>query len=257
MQTIRGTDAFINELASKLHLPFTRKDDKSHIRVDFYTINVVVLIYLEAQTTRFKLPNLRTIHVDIDLLISNSTKIIKRLCSLLGKGIVIYARETVVARIDKKNSLDFQTEHHLQAALPGKYRYGLYLNGELVSLAVFSGGRRMNDMHVNYRSYELLRFCHKSGYRIVGGLSKLIKAFQKDFTPGDIMTYVDIDWAQDSNLKTLGFVEKGETEPQSFWVNGSTRIHISNTEHLTRLQSEYPNGYIKKNSGSKKLVITL
>lgn len=257
MQTIRSIDIFIDELVSQLNLPFTRKDTESHISIDFYTLNFILLIYLETQTTRFSFPNSRAIHIDIDLVLSSSTKIIRRLCSLLGRGNVIYARETIVARIDKKASLDFQTEHHLQTSLPGKYRYGLYLNGELISIAVFSGGRRMNNRPTDYRSYELLRFCHKSGYRVVGGLSKLIKSFQKDFTPGDIMTYVDTDWSQDSNLQTLGFVETGETEPQSFWISGLTRIHISNTEQLTKLQSEYPNGYIKKNSGSKKLVITL
>lgn len=257
MQTIRSIDIFIDELVSKLDLPFAREDNKSYIKINFHSINLIVLIYLEAPATRFSLPNSKTIHIDIDQLLSSSTKIIKRLYSLLGKGEVIFARETIVARIDKKASLDFQKEHHLQVALPGKYRYGLYLNGELMSIAIFSGGRRMNEMPVDYRSYELLRFCHKAGYRVVGGLSKLIKSFQRDFKPGDIMTYVDKDWSQDSNLQTLGFIERGEIEPQSFWVSNTTRIHILSTEHLAKLQSEYPHGYITKNSGSKKLVITL
>ncbi|ULT28536.1 hypothetical protein KUH03_19615 [Sphingobacterium sp. E70] len=87
----------------------------------------------------------------------------------------------------------FLVEHHLQTALPGKYRYGLYEQGELVSIAVFSGGRRMNDKNEEYRSFELLRFCNKSGYNVIGGLSKLITAFAKDFHPGDIMTYTDRD----------------------------------------------------------------
>ncbi|PRD53704.1 hypothetical protein [Sphingobacterium gobiense] len=215
-------------------------------------------IYFGGGTERVDAGDIRTFHVDYDQILKDSHKILNRLCSLLGKGQVIYGRQTVVARIDKHMALAFLKENHLQIAIPGKYRYGLFHNGELVSVAIFSGGRRMRKQDLNsYRSFELLRFCHKAGYRVVGGLSKLLKAFVQDFHPNDIMTYVDRDWAAVSNLRTLGFHEEGHTPPQAFWIVGEERYYIKDPERLSELKQTYPMGYFSQNNGSTKLVLQL
>lgn len=185
------------------------------------------------------------IHLDIDLIIQSKAKIINRICGLHGKGSRIYARQTVVARIDKKITMSFQEEHHLQIAMPGKYRYGLYYQGELVSIAVFSGGRLMRNEGEGYRSFELIRFCHKGNVLVVGGLSKLIKAFVKDFNPQDIMTYADLDWTNDSSLTTIGFNIVGRLEPQVYYIEDGVR-----TKELCSAASNY---YIVNNRGSLKL----
>jgi len=154
-------------------------------------------------------------------------------------------------------ALSFQRQHHLLVALPGKYRYGLFRDGELVSVAVFGGGRRMNGRPDDYRSFELLRFCHRSGFRVVGGLSKLIRAFVRDFHPGDIMTYVDRDWTRDSNLRAIGFSAVGEIPPQRFWLSGGTRHPIRSAEDLAQLRKIHPCGWQRENSGSVKMVLPL
>ncbi len=184
-------------------------------------------------------------------------KIKNRIKALSGKAVKIYARETVLARIDKKQALAFQEEHHLQIVLPGKYRYGLFYQGELVSVAVFSGGRKMRDYAEEYRSFELLRFCHKSDHIVIGGLSKLIKAFKKDFNPDDIMTYVDMDWAQDSSLKAIGFEERGMRKGETFWVSEGIQYIIGKEEELLEIADNHPNGYLYRNLGSIKLVMSL
>ena len=215
------------------------------------------IYYPNTPVIRLEDQTYKTFHIDIDQVLSDSKKIISRLVVLLGKGRSVYARKTVVARIDKKVALEFQTDHHLQSALAGKYRYGLFFNGELVSIAIFSGGRHMRDKSAKYRSFELLRFCHKSGLRVVGGLSKLIQAFIKDFSPNDIMTYVDRDWTHLSNLHTIGFSERGQTSPQRFWAVKGNRYHITDEMALAELKRTFPNGYLIHNSGSNKLVLQL
>lgn len=184
-------------------------------------------------------------------------KIKNRLKVLSGKAKKIYARQTVLARIDKSQAMEFQQEHHLQVAMPGKYRYGLYLKGELVSIAIFSGGRKMRNQKDDYRSFELIRFCHKSDYLVIGGISKLIKGFIDDFHPGDIMTYVDKDWSQDSSLKTIGFEEKGEKAGGEFWVSSGIQYPISNKAALMELIENHPHGYLSPYSGSIKLVLAI
>lgn len=245
---------FKQELEQALGSPLSGKSLQGTYLLLAEQQQATIAIYLPGCTERLKLATDRSIHIDLDQLQRDRTKIIKRLQALLGSGKTHYARQTVVARLDKRVALAFQEEHHLQVALAGKYRYGLYHQGELVSIAVFSGGRHMREEAPNYRSFELLRFCHKGNLRVVGGLSKLIKAFRQDFNPQDIMTYVDRDWAQHSNLTTLGFKEQGHTAPQYFWVVGLQRHYLRSEAELADWQQREPEGYCCKNQGSTKLI---
>lgn len=250
-------DCFLSTVERLLGTTFKKKFEKCSITLHAPELSLSVIIYLPGAGER--LPNApnRTIHIDYDQILSDADKLSARLASLYGNGHVIYARKTVVARIDKRISINFLQEHHLQTAIPGKYRYGLFHEGELVSVAIFSGGRRMRDQHEGYRSFELIRFCHKSNFRVVGGLSKLLRSFIKDFQPNDIMTYVDRDWSQDSNLLTLGFKEVGEIDPQCFLVvNGLRQLSSSpNTSDIPLKHID--ESYSIYNSGSTKLVLRL
>ena len=249
---------FIAELERDLTMSFSKQYTADTIHLDGPAAdNFALVIYLAHNRGRIPIDNRRIFHIDQDQILKNPHKILSRLCSLLGKGQVVYGRQTVVARVDKGVTIAFLEENHLQVAIPGKYRYGLFYKGELMSIAVFSGGRHMRDQAPDYRSFELVRFCHKAGYRVVGGLSKLLKAFIKDFQPHDIMTYVDRDWAQDSNLRTLGFEQREYTAPQHFWVVGQERYYIANSETLLKLKETYPAGYFSINNGSTKLVLKL
>lgn len=208
-----------------------------------------IYIYLPQALRRENAKNLPTIHIDVDQIINCSTKLIKRLKGLHGLGSRIYARQTVVARIDKKTTMDFLEEHHLNDAFPGKYRFGLFYNGELVSVAVFSGGRLMREEGEGHRSFELIRFCHKGDSLVVGGLSKLLKSFVKSFDPQDIMTYADLDWTEESSLDVIGFKPISRTIAQQFYiVNGMRK------SRLTEEDKEY---YTVINKGSLKLKLLL
>ncbi len=193
--------------------------------------------------------NFKTIHIDLHALVHDMDKILARIRTIASFGRRIYARQTVVARVDKRITTAFLTEHHLQTPMPGKYRYGLYFEGELVSIAVFSGGRKMQGQPEDYRSFELIRFCHKRDFIAIGGLSKLIAAFRKDFKPGDLMTYVDRDWSQDSSLQQIGFIEKGTLAPQTVVIPQKPPIASTLDEETGHSTSH------KMNSGSTKLVL--
>lgn len=199
----------------------------------------------------------KTVYLNVHQFVAQQDKVINRLKVMAGMAKKIYARDTVLARVDKKVALDFQEEHHLQISLPGKYRYGLFHQGELVSLAVFSGGRKMLDKPSDYRSFELLRFCHKADFLVLGGISKLLKGFIADFKPGDIMTYSDKDWSQDSSLTVIGFQKIAEKPPQQFWVSGSRQVPFHDFAELEQIKLAYPDGYLFSNSGSIKLVYTV
>mgnify|MGYP003366164639 CR=1 FL=1 len=125
----------------------------------------VIHLYRSNITKRICDQNEKIVHIDEDMLHSKYDIIVKRILALALHQKKAYARKTVVARVYKKNTIAFLEENHLQGAMPGKYRYGLFLDGELISLAVFSGGRKMPEFQIeNYRSFELIRFCNKLGY---------------------------------------------------------------------------------------------
>lgn len=104
----------------------------------------------------------------------------------------IYARNTVVQKIENNISQDFVEEHHRQGSVKGTFKkesIGLFYNGELVAVAQFCTPRTAGKK----REYttELLRLCFKSDYRIIGGASKLIKHYIKAYNPADLFTYQD------------------------------------------------------------------
>ena len=163
----------------------------------------------------------RGIHIDEDLWKTRPKALLSRIATLYGKAERSYARQAVVARIDKKTAMEFQEEHHLQGAVAGKYRYGLFKEGELLAVAVFSGLRKMRHTE-NYRSIELIHFCQKDQHLVIGGLSKLLAAMINDFSPNDIMTYVDRDWSEGDKFESIGFKIIEVTKPQLFKVNKTT-----------------------------------
>src|SRR5690606_11839045 len=147
---------FLTALQDKLHTEFDLKalsenacllyTDPEHIHIAYYLCNAKKRIPVDTSG--------RCIHIDEDLWITYPDLLVNRIAALAGKAQRIHARNTVVARIEKPVAMAFQQEHHLQVALPGKYRYGLFQDGELVAAAVFSGGRRMDNKPEDYRSFE-------------------------------------------------------------------------------------------------------
>ena len=224
---------------------YTAEEHIIHIR----TSKFLLLIYLPNSSRLEIEEDVKVIHLDIDILYNEYSKVLQRLKGLIGKGKRVYARETVVARVDKKVTLEFLEENHINGAMAGKYRYGLFYKGELVSLAVFSGGRILRSISEEYRSFELVRFCHKADYLVTGGISKLVKGFIKDFKPNDIMTYADRDWSQQSSLETIGFKAETVTAAQIFRVRNGKRLDYT--------EDEENYDYIIKNSGSIKLKLYL
>ncbi|WP_143053888.1 hypothetical protein [Parapedobacter koreensis] len=250
-------------LQAKLHTEFDLKALSANACMMHADGMPSIVYYLCSAKERIPVDSAtRCIHIDEDRWIAQPDLLLNRIAALAGLAQRVHARSTVVARIDKHMAMVFQQNHHLQVALPGKYRYGLFREGELVSIAVFSGGRKMDDKPADYRSFELLRFCHKQGIHVVGGFSKLIDAFLQEFDPGDIMTYADKDWTDGSSYRKTGFVIVGETAPQAFWVDTSTMTRYYEPELPDEIkgipaEERKKRGYVPVyNSGSIKLIKT-
>lgn len=142
-----------------------------------------------------------------------------RLCSILGITQRIHARQCGIARVSKPVAQQFVNTNHTMGYANCYYHFGLFLKEELVAIACFSKGRQMRRLEEGKKSYELIRFCSKNDFTVVGGLSKLIRHFENFQSPGDIMTYVDISWGEPHAYYALGFILDSITPPISCSLN--------------------------------------
>ena len=139
----------------------------------------------------------------------------KRLKNLLDKKQnKIFARKCIVKEIDTDLAKVFIEEYHLQGYCSATIKLGLFYNNELVSVMTF-GKPRFNNKY----QYELLRFCSK--YPVIGGASKLLVYFEKNFKPNSLISYANRCWSSklDNVYEKIGFKLIDESDPGYVYVS--------------------------------------
>ncbi len=137
----------------------------------------------------------------------------------------VFARNCEVRRIEKAEAKAFLTSNHSYGYAACRYHYGLISkkDGRLIAVATFSNARKWVKGDREIRSYEWTRYASMPGFRISGGMGKLLKAFINEVHPDDIMSYADLEWSEGQVYKTLGFIrEPIDKAPVTFTVNPET-----------------------------------
>lgn len=163
-----------------------------------------------------------SIALPIDLIATVPQKLVALVQSRLGLNKTVFARKCEVKKITKADASEFLDTFHLMNATQSALNYGLFYKDELLAVASFSKGRKMNRLAQHQRSYELIRFCCKEGTTVTGGLSKLIAAFCSEKNAGDVMTYIDKEFSSGQSFIKAGFLKHSETEPLFYIVNKKT-----------------------------------
>lgn len=101
----------------------------------------------------------------------------------------IYARKCLIKEISNTEKNDFLNQYHIQGADKSKVKLGLYFKDELIAVMTF-GKPRFNK---NYE-YELIRYA--TSKQVIGGASKLLKYFERNYKPESIITYADRCYSQ-------------------------------------------------------------
>lgn len=161
-----------------------------------------------------------------DLWMFHRSKIESKLRSILGLSNRIHGRDTVIKIITNNDLLEFLQQNHLNVPIKAKYKYGLYYDKSLFAVMSFSKSRPIERNGVTYHSFELLRFCNKLDYTVVGGFSKLLRHFIRTMHPDDIMTYVDKDWSDGLTYEKAGFERVQILGPMEFLLNPATGVRI-------------------------------
>jgi len=136
----------------------------------------------------------------------------------------IWARKCNVVQL--KSVSNFLEDNHIQGVDKSNLKLGLIYNKELVSVMTFTnfeGRKRMED-----GGWNLSRFCNKIETNVVGGSSKLLKYFVKNYNPTRIISYTDRDWSVGDLYYKLGFNNINESLPDYKYVVNNKRVHKSN-----------------------------
>ena len=127
----------------------------------------------------------------------------------------IGGRKCVVKEIDGKLCSDFLNKYHLQGNTHASIRIGLFYGEDLVSVMTFGKGRTIVGHKNTNNTFELYRYCTKSGFQIVGGFGKMLKYFIKTYNPTKLISFASNDISTGSIYKRFGFVETNHS--QSYW----------------------------------------
>lgn len=135
----------------------------------------------------------------------------------MGRHDRIFARKCTIVEIDRHTSSKFLDENHLQGNVRSSIRYGLYHNGDLVSVMSF-GVPRSNKKY----QWEMMRFASKLHISVIGGASKLFKHFLRN-NEGSVVSYSDKRYSMGNMYSQLGFNHRYDSSPNYsyFMGNGS------------------------------------
>lgn len=118
----------------------------------------------------------------------------------LGRSNRIFARKCQLEIIDKKQGATFFEENHLMGAGSGTI-LGLIYQDELVSA--------MRVRKIKGDHYDISRFAHKVGTTVVGGFSRLLSFFERNFQAQSLRTFIDRRYGVGAYLTDLGFKLEG------------------------------------------------
>ena len=135
-----------------------------------------------------------------------------------------YARKLCLKTVSDSDAYAFLESNHRQGGVHCKVNLGLYSEDTLLSLMTFSKMRHTigtgKDMTVG--CWELVRFCNLNYTNVVGGASRLLKYFIKNYAPVEIRSFSDRAHTSGGLYPKLGFTKVRQSKPGYMWVSLKT-----------------------------------
>jgi hypothetical protein len=118
----------------------------------------------------------------------------------------IFARKCEIKVIDIKTKDDFLNKNHIQGAdKSSSVLLGLYYNDILCAVMTFFVSNKKNTDNIEY---NLSRYASDNNYVIIGGFSKLLKYFERNYEWNSIITYADRTWSIGDLYDKNGFIKE-------------------------------------------------
>lgn len=145
----------------------------------------------------------------------------------------VYARKTIIDVVaDYEEVKQFFNENHIQGASNGFVTLGLKHQGHWVAMMTFK--------EVRSRIVQLTRYA--TSCRVIGGLSKLLRHFERYYEYDTIETFADLRWSEGDVYERTGFTCVKTIKPDYYYIIGTRRLHKFNFRHsrLKRMEGYDP-----------------
>lgn len=165
--------------------------------------------------------NIKLIHIFENEWFNKQEIVQSRVRSILGTTTKIYARLCTIGVLSTKAANQFINMTHIQGANnSATVAIGLWYNNELISVVTFCKSRYDKEYQ-----YELLRMCTALNTTVVGGASKILQFFIKNFKPISLVSYCDRRWSNGNGYVKMEFQLVDTTTP-NYWYfkNGSSQL---------------------------------
>ncbi len=175
-------------------------------------------------------------------------EIVKSMISnkILKSGEKIYARKCEIEILNHKSSKEFLSFNHLHGSVNSKINIGLKYNGEIVSIMSFNGLRKSNGSNFEIGKYEMTRYCNKINTSVIGGGSRMISYFIKNYDFSEIVTYYDKSFGYKNFYPKIGFKMISETKPGYHYIVNGIRKHRYNYRKSRLIKMGYDKSKTEK-----------
>lgn len=165
------------------------------------------------KTNECKDKGIRLIHIFEDELIYKKEIVKSNIIKLLNinKLNKINSSDCLTLKVSYNDAKTFLETNSIEESKEFDTSYGLYHDGELVSIMCFNGN-------------EIVNFCDKVNVNVIGGFGKLLHYFISNNRPKSVICSIDRRWNDGSELEKLGFKRYGETEPSFTYVTNDRRV---------------------------------
>lgn len=168
--------------------------------------------HLEKQKQAYQ-KGYRLVHIFSNEWEQKNSIVKSRLENLFGFSEKIPARKTTVKQIENASANQFLQQNHIQGQCVHQIAYGLFYDGQLVSVMTF--GKSRFDKKIQW---ELIRFSNILGTSVVGGAGKLFAYFVRNHKPHSVVSYCDLRWNTGGLYKNLGFQHVKDSPPNYWYV---------------------------------------
>lgn len=197
---------------------------------------------------------IKLIHIWENDYLNNKDIIFSKISHLLGHSTAVYGRKCRSAILSVNEAKTFFNKTHIQGNCASNIKVGLFHNDELIAAMSFGKSRFSNKAE-----WELLRYSTKLNTSVIGGFSKLLSYFIKQYSPRSIISYSDKCWSTGEVYKKNNFKYCGTSKPSYFYSKDGRTIEnrmscqkkkLKNKlaifdDTLTERQNMKNNGYLK------------
>ncbi len=154
----------------------------------------------------------------------------------------IFARKCKVVKItDSKKVKSFFDKYHLQGGFyVSSNVYGLEYRNQIVAMMVFTHRATGRGLKRDESVYELRRYA--AVCRVVGGPSKLLKAFEREHPEvREIISFSHNKWFDGKMYERIGFKVVKELPPDYCYINSKEKVRSKNTMMKSKMEQEFQN----------------